>query len=132
VRGVLERTRSDLTLTIRQQELEMKLENLPGNIPASIEEAMSKEDAAKPQPEEPALDSNQIDIYDALIEWRQKKATEENLTTNIIARNSTLREIIRINPTKLSELMEIKGFGERRANKYGRDIIKILEKWNSN
>lgn len=30
VRGVLERTRSDLTLTIRQQELEKKLEKLPG------------------------------------------------------------------------------------------------------
>ena len=80
------------------------------------------------QQDEPALDSNQMDVYDTLIEWRQKRATEENLTTNIIARNSMLKEIIRINPSNIRELMEIKGFGERRANKYGRDIIRILKK----
>jgi len=128
VRGVLERTRSDLTLTIRQQELEKKLQNLPDNIPASIEEAMSEETISDAHSEEPVLDGNQMDVYDALIEWRQKRATEETLTPNMIARNSTLKEIIRINPSKLSELMEVKGFGERRANKYGRDIIKILKK----
>ena len=33
VRGVLERTRSDLTLAIRQKELENKLEKLEGNLP---------------------------------------------------------------------------------------------------
>ncbi len=128
VRGVLERTRSDLTLTIRQQELEKKLVNLPGSVPASIEEAMSEENAPESQQEGPVLDSNQMDVYDALVEWRQKKATEENLTTNIIARNSMLKEIININPSNIRELMEVKGFGERRANKYGRDIIKILKK----
>jgi len=128
VRGVLERTRSDLTLTIRQQELEKKLINIPADIPTSIEEAMSEKDMPEPKMEEPALDSNQMDVYDALIEWRQRRATEENLTTNIIARNSMLREIIRINPSNIHELMEIKGFGERRANKYGKDIMKILKK----
>ena len=33
VRGVLERTRSDLTLVIRQMELEKRLERLEGNLP---------------------------------------------------------------------------------------------------
>jgi translin len=128
VRGVLERTRSDLTLTIRQQELEKKLQSIPEDIPASIEEAMSEESVTESQHEEPALDSKQMSVYDELLEWRHQRSTEENLTENIIARNSTLREIIRINPSKLSELMEVKGFGERRANKYGKDIIKILKK----
>jgi len=32
VRGVLERTRSDLTLVIRQKELEKKLEKLERNL----------------------------------------------------------------------------------------------------
>jgi len=32
VRGVLERTRSDLTLVIRQKELEERLEKLEGNL----------------------------------------------------------------------------------------------------
>jgi len=129
VRGVLERTRSDLTLTIRQQELEKKLQNLPDNIPASIEEAMSEENVpTDAKSEEPVLDGNQMDVYDELMEWRQKRATEETLTPNMIARNSMLKEIINISPSNIRELMEVKGFGERRANKYGRDIIKILKK----
>lgn len=128
VRGVLERTRSDLTLTIRQQELEKRLASLPGDIPASIEEVMSEEEVSGPKTDEPALDNKQTAIYESLIEWRQRKATEDNLTENIIARNSMLKEIIRINPSNIHELMEIKGFGERRANKYGRDIMKILKR----
>jgi len=128
VRGVLERTRSDLTLTMRQEELEKRLVSLPVDIPASIEEAMSEKDMPETKTNEPVLDDKQMDIYEALIEWRQKRATEENLTENIIARNSMLKEIIRINPSNMHELMEIKGFGERRANKYGRDIMRILKK----
>jgi translin len=129
VRGVLERTRSDLTLTMRQQDLEKKLGSLPDAISDSIEEAMSEESLSGTQPEEPTLDSGQMDVYNALVEWREKRATEENLTASMIARNSALKEIIKMNPSRISELMEIKGFGERRANKYGRDIIKILKKW---
>ena len=128
VRGVLERTRSDLTLTIRQKELENKLRKYPGDIPASIEEAMSEDDISDIPSTEPTLDDNQTATYNKLVAWREKKATEENLTPNIIARNSTLKEIIRLNPADTHELITVKGFGERRANKYGKDILDILKK----
>ena len=128
VRGVLERTRSDLTLTIRQKELENKLGKYPGGIPASIEEAMSEEDVPDVSLEELVLDSKQMDIYEKLVVWRAKKATEENLTPSIIARNSTLQEIIRLNPANTHELTMVKGFGERRANKYGKEILAMLKK----
>ena len=128
MRGVLERTRSDLTLTIRQKELENKLGKYPGGIPASIEEAMSEEDVADVSSEELVLDSDQMDTYEKLVTWRAKKATEENLTPSIIARNSILQEIIRLNPANTRELIMVKGFGERRANKYGKEILAILKK----
>ena len=56
-----------------------------------------------------------------------KKDREENLTPNIIARNATLKEIIMLNPATTKELLNVKAFGERRANKYGKDIIAILK-----
>ncbi len=127
LRGVLERTRSDLTLAIRQKELENKLSKLPGDIPASLEEALSEENSPETPGEEPVLEDSQVDIYNELVVWREKKATEENLTPNIIARNSTLKEIITLKPTTTKELLTIKGFGERRASKYGKDIIAILQ-----
>lgn len=126
LRGVLERTRSDLTLAIRQKDLETKLSKLPDTIPASLEEALSEESGSENAGEGPVLEDKQVDIYNELVEWREKKAKEENLTPNIIARNSTLKEIILMNPATTKELLNVKAFGERRANKYGKDIIAIL------
>jgi translin len=128
VRGVLERTRSDLTLTIRQKELENKLGKCSGDIPAGIEESTSEDDTSDAPSGEPVLDDDQMAIYDKLVSWRAKRATEENLTPNIIARNSTLKEIIKLNPTSTRELIMVKGFGERRANKYGKEILAVLKK----
>lgn len=39
-----------------------------------------------------------------------------------------MKEIIKIRPTSARELMAIKGFGERKAKKYGKDIIRVLKK----
>ena len=127
LRGVLERTRSDLTLAIRQKDLEMKLSRLPDEIPASLEEAISEEEAPENAGDEPVLEGGQAHIYNELVAWREKKAREENLTPNIIARNATLKEIIMLNPVTTKELLNVKAFGERRANKYGKDIIAILK-----
>lgn len=126
LRGVLERTRSDLTLAIRQKDLETKLSKLPDAIPASLEEALSEDVMNENSGDEPVLDDKQTDVYNELVKWREKRAKEENLTPNIIARNSTLKEIILMNPETTKELLNVKAFGERRANKYGKDIIAIL------
>ena len=44
----------------------------------------------------------------------------------IIARNSTLIEIIKLRPNIPRDLMAVKGFGERRVNKYGKEIIAVI------
>lgn len=88
---------------------------------------MTEEQVTVLSSEEPQLDDRQMKIYNELVTWRERKATEENLTPNIIARNATLKEIITRNPETTRELLAIKGFGERRANKYGRDILAILK-----
>jgi translin len=128
VRGVLERTRSDLTLAVRQKQLENRLEGLkPEDIPAvPPDEPIQQGEAI--ESEEPVLDENQRGIYEALSAWREKRASEENLSPYVIARNSWLKEIVKMNPSDPRELMGIKGFGERRANKYGKDIIAVIRK----
>ena len=126
VRGVLERTRSDLTLTIRQMEFEKKLEQL---IPESeVSEELAAEVSEKTVKGKMELERNEQEIYNALDAWRHKRASEENLAPYIIVRNSWLKEIIKMRPSSLRDLMAIKGFGERRANKYGKDIIRVLKK----
>ena len=131
VRGVLERTRSDLTLAMRQKVLENRLAEFQeaGVPPAANPDAdVHPDDAAELQPGEPELDSIEQEIYKALSEWRDHKANEENLAPFIIARNSWLKEIIKLRPSTIKELNGIKGFGERWVNKYGKEIIAIIKK----
>jgi translin len=130
VRGVLERTRSDLTLTIRLKALEGSLAQLQGQpvplLPDIEESGLALQDIPAGPPEEPELDSTEEALYESLSRWRAKKANEENLAPFIIARNSWLKEIIKLRPTSVRDLNAIKGFGERRVNKYGKEIIAIL------
>jgi len=131
VRGVLEKTRSDLTLAIRQKELETRLAEIQGEGVASLASMTSEprpEKAEPPAPEEPPLDSGEQEIYQTLAAWRTRKANEENLPAYIIAHNSMLTQISRLHPKTLKDLNAVKGFGERRINKYGKEIINIINK----
>ncbi len=138
VRGVLERTRSDLTLAVRQKALETKLAEIHPEMEAPKKAKPAKKEKEKKEvaedvsedvsEDEPELDSIETEIYDTLIAWRNQRANEENLAPFIIARNSWLKHIIKRHPESTKELYDIKGFGERRINKYGKDIIKIINK----
>lgn len=131
VRGVLERTRSDLTLAMRQEALESRLANYQkgkskkADLPQND---LHHEDKEPVRQEETELDNIEQEIYDDLSAWRNKKANEENLAPFIIARNSWLKQIVKLRPSTYKELNGIKGFGERRVNKYGKEIIAVIKK----
>jgi translin len=129
VRGVLERTRSDLTLAMQQKALEIKLAELKNKAFQPSEpppETPEPETTPASKTEEPELDSLEQEIYNALVAWRTRKSTEENIAPYIIARNSTLKEIIRLHPSTVRELYAVKNFGEKRGNKYGKEIIAVI------
>lgn len=115
VRGVLERTRSDLTLAIRQKELEARLKTF------------YQADIRTVQQGEIGLDNAEVEIYEALRNWRSQKAREENLAPFTIAHNLWLKQIIKLRPSTPQDLIGIKGFGEKRAKKYGKEILEILK-----
>ena len=138
VRGVLERTRSDLTLAMRQKALETRIEQLKpikekkprkkSSPKDNLEETPVEEEHGDASQEDLQLDSIEMEIYEALTEWRNHKSNEENLAPFIIAHNSWLKQIIKMRPKSNKELYGIKGFGERRVNKYGKEIIAIINK----
>jgi translin len=126
VRGVLEKTRSDLTLAIRQKELESKLADFQRGELGEMKAAPVKAESAASA--EPELNKKEQQIYAVLDEWRRQKANEESLAPFIIAHNSWLRQIAKLRPANVKELNNIKGFGERRVNKYGKEIIAIINR----
>jgi superfamily II DNA helicase RecQ len=131
VRGVLEKTRSDLTLAIRQKALETRIAGFHKEelgMAGLSDTDLHIEDTQDNHGEEPELDSKEQEIYKALDEWRNHKANEENLAPYIIAHNSILKQIVKMRPSEPQELEGIMGFGERRVNKYGKEIIGIITK----
>ena len=135
VRGVLEKTRSDLTLAITQKTLEKKLEtretvqtDFPKKIepPKKTETPIVFEETEDTQKEGPGLDNSELEMFKKLEAWRDKKANEENLAPFVIAKNTWLKEIARIRPADPNDLLKIIGFGERRVNKYGKEIIMVV------
>jgi translin len=130
VRGVLEKTRSDLTLAITQKELEKRMAVLT---PAKVESVKKPEDVStleepdETQQEVLQLNHQELALYKRLEAWRDKKAHEENLAPFVIAKNTWLKEIARMRPGLPEDLQTIIGFGERRINKYGKDIIAVIQ-----
>jgi ATP-dependent DNA helicase RecQ len=65
-------------------------------------------------------------LFEKLKEWRKNKAKEENTLPYVVFHDTTLHEISKIKPKNEDELLKIKGIGEIKINKYGKDILSIV------
>ena len=77
-------------------------------------------------PEPIVLDADEEKVYGTLRDWRNEKAGLDGLPPYMIAHNDSLMTMAKINPKTLDELIQIKGFGEKRAQKYGDELLQIL------
>jgi superfamily II DNA helicase RecQ len=65
-------------------------------------------------------------IYQNLKKWRAEKATQLGSKSFMICHNSELLNISIQKPESINQLRKIKGFGEIKSDKYGDDIISLL------
>ena len=70
--------------------------------------------------------SAQNKLFAILSKYRNQKAKESNLPAYCIFDNKSLGEMIEYLPATFDELVKIKGFGHKRAEKYGEDIINLV------
>lgn len=66
-------------------------------------------------------------LKDNLLAWRREKAQELNLSAFIILTNRTLLAISDLAPLSAEELLAIHGFGNILYERYGEDILRIVE-----
>jgi superfamily II DNA helicase RecQ len=83
--------------------------------PASLERKSFKDLSAKDQ-----------QVYMYLKEWRTEKAEKLQQKNYLICHNSELIDLAMYKPSNLDELQQIKGFGPQKADKFGDDILAIL------
>lgn len=72
------------------------------------------------------LSSKGKQVYGYLNQWRTDKSEELKFKKYMICHNSHLIDLALYKPSNLDELQQIKGFGKQRAEKYGEDILAIL------
>ena len=73
------------------------------------------------------LDEPQRLLLQRLKEWRKEKASTEGVPVYILATNNQLIELVKQAPQTLEALRQIHGFGRKKSEKYGADIIGMIQ-----
>jgi len=72
------------------------------------------------------LNPEQQRVFQTLKQWRAEKADKLRLANFMICHNSELLDIAVNRPSNINELRQIRGFGDKKSDKYGDDIIAVL------
>ena len=65
-------------------------------------------------------------VYGYLNQWRNEKSEALKLKKYMICHNSELIDLAMYKPSNLDELQQIKGFGKQKSERFGEDILAIL------
>jgi ATP-dependent DNA helicase PIF1 len=83
------------------------------------------EDATETMAEQ-AHEDHDEELFNKLRTWRLKRARQERIAPFIIMHDATLKEIARRQPTNIHQLITFKGFGIKKIELYGKDIIQVV------
>jgi superfamily II DNA helicase RecQ len=72
------------------------------------------------------LSKDEVKIFNALKQWRFDAGVHENRPPFMICHNSELMAIARLKPKLIDDLFQIKGFGSKKVERYGADLIALL------
>ncbi|WP_161971679.1 HRDC domain-containing protein [Flavobacterium silvisoli] len=89
-------------------------------VPKSAQEADGKKFT------EADLSQQELKIFTALRQWRNDLAQKLDWTAFRICHNSHLIAVAKRNPQTMHELERVPGFGKARTEKYGDDILAVL------
>lgn len=106
-----------------------KLErNQDDDVPEEVavtSESVVKKEAVK----ENNISVEETELFKELKAYRLQKSREEKMKPYYLYNDNQLRELIHKMPKNRQELVEVPGFGEIKADKYGDDIIGIIKKY---
>lgn len=73
------------------------------------------------------LDQAQRLLMQRFREWRKEKAEKEGVPVFIIATNKQFVDVIKRAPGNLAALREINGFGKKKVDRYGKEVVDIVK-----
>ena len=89
---------------------------------------LKRDKAAGQKPKEEWLRTEREErLWQALRKWRQERARAEEIPAYMICGDKTLRDIVEKMPRGLDGLRSIYGLGEAKIDKFGDEILEILD-----
>ncbi len=75
----------------------------------------------------PRLPEEVINRYETLHNWRKQQALARGVESDVILNRQTLWDLARANPQQASALEAIESLGPWRRNRYGAEILRVLQ-----
>ena len=87
-------------------------------------------DSAKRKPKERnVLFGADAELRECLREWRRTAAKQQGVPAFVVMHDTALDELCRVRPASLSELLRVRGFGERKVKLYGEQIVDVVSRF---
>ena len=80
---------------------------------------------AVPKPE-PAKTPQDTGLFDKLRHLRKEIATREHVPPYVVFSDATLKDMCAVLPQNMEEMLEVKGIGEMKLKKYGKEFLACL------
>ena len=93
---------------------------------------LKRDKAAGQKPKEEWLRTEREErLWQALRKWRQERARTEEIPAYMVCGDKTLRDIVEKMPCGLDGLRSIYGLGEAKIDKFGDEILEVLDSANA-
>lgn len=78
---------------------------------------------------EPPLSEAEYEMHEYLREWRRNTAQKHGVPAFVVMYDTTLEALCRMHPKTLAEMRRVPGFGERKIDLYGHQILTTLQRF---
>jgi hypothetical protein len=94
-----------------------------------IEAEVKFKESSKPTPAAPDYSaiSENSDLYARLREWRRQRAEQDEVPAYCVMHNSALLGVAAEVPHTKKQLLAIQGIGRKTVEKYGQDLLAVVE-----
>ena len=69
------------------------------------------------------------ELNEYLREWRRNIAKDQGISTFLVLHDSALEDLCLVEPSNLQELRRVSGFGDKKVQMYGKQILEAIQKF---
>jgi superfamily II DNA helicase RecQ len=100
---------------------------LPIDVAQSIPDFTGKSSKRRPNQTSIPLDGDSREFAELLKDWRRKRSASDGVPAYLVLTNRQVANIARLRPLNLKQLGEMEGIGASKLQKYGEEILAIIQ-----